>query len=424
MAGLIYAPATARGRAGIAVVRLSGGGSWDAVSALGVRRLPETRRLARRRLVAPDGAVIDDAMVVLFEAVASFTGEEAAELHLHGSVAVINAALEALAALPGARLAEPGEFARRAFENGRMTLAEIEGMADLIDAETEAQKRQAMALMQGRLTRQAEVWRQRLQEARALAEAGIEFADEELPSTLTDDARAAASTMEAELRRAVRSGQAARRLREGFEVVILGRPNAGKSTLINAIAGRRVAITGPNPGTTRDALEASVDLGGMPVTFVDTAGLREAGNAVEAEGVAMAKERAEAADLKLVLLEHAKAAAPATGDVIVVNRRDLGEHGGDFAVSALTGEGVEQLLSAIAARLAGQLGEAGSLSHRRHVEAVSVAALHCEAAKTAAEAEIVAEELRLAARALSQLVDGLDDEALLDDIFGRFCLGK
>jgi tRNA modification GTPase len=295
MTDTIFAEATAPGRAGIAVIR-SGPGAFVAGRVLGARRA------VLRRLRDPgSGDLIDEAVLLAFPGPGSFTGEDVLEIQCHGSRAVVRTVLDRLGAVPGLRLAEPGEFTRRALENGRLDLAQVEGLADLVAAETEAQRRQAVAVMGGALSRLAEGWREGIVEALARVEAAIDFADEDIPETVYAEADARLAPVARELAEQVRGAPAAERLREGFEVALVGAPNAGKSTLLNAIAGRSVAITSEHPGTTRDVIELRVDLRGLPVTFLDLAGIRETAHPVEAEGVARARARAAGADLRLVL---------------------------------------------------------------------------------------------------------------------------
>jgi len=425
----IFAPATARGKAGLAVLRLSGPESHGAVQRL-AGRLPPERRLARVRLRDGEGAILDEGMAVIFGAGASFTGEAAAELHLHGSPAVVAAVLRALAAIPGMRLAEPGEFARRALASGRLDLTEVEGLADLIEAETEAQRRQAVAVAGGALRRAAEGWRAGLVDAAALVEATIDFVDEDVPAEVTAEVAATVAGLRAGLAAALAGAAAAERVRDGFEVAIVGRTNVGKSTLLNALAGREAALTSEVEGTTRDVIEVRMDIGGLAVTLLDTAGLRPATDAVEGMGVALARRRAAAADLRVVLVDDRglpEGFAPAAGDIVL--RAKVDGPGGGEGVSGLTGHGVEALLDAIGERLGQRVAGATTLIRERQRQAVAraesaLARAADEFAAPAPRAELVAEELRGAARALEALVGRVDVEHLLDAIFARFCIGK
>ncbi|MFN0114846.1 MAG: tRNA uridine-5-carboxymethylaminomethyl(34) synthesis GTPase MnmE [Paracoccaceae bacterium] len=426
----IFALASARGKAGVAVVRLSGPGAWRAVRTL-AGTLPEPRRAALRRL-RRDGEVLDDALVIAFAQGASFTGEEAAELHLHGSVATVGAVLSALGRIAGLRVAEPGEFTRRAFENGRLDLAQAEGLADLIDAETEAQRRQALRTLSGALGHKAEGWRRALLRAGALIEATIDFSDEDVPSDVWPEARDLLAGVLSELQAEETGYLAAERVRSGFEVAIVGPPNAGKSTLLNALAGREAAITSAIAGTTRDVVEVRMEIAGQAVTLLDTAGLRETADEIEREGVRRAVSRAGGADLRIFLHTDADAdpgmLAPQADDIVVAAKGDLGAKDGLPGVSGLTGLGLDWLLGEIGKRLSARVADAGLVSRARQRNGVLRAARAIEAAigaiDTGAGAELVAEETRDAVRALDFLVGRIDVEDLLGEIFSRFCIGK
>jgi tRNA modification GTPase len=427
----IFAPATARGKAGLAVVRISGPRAWEAVAALGAP-LPPARTVALCRLRDAAGVALDEALVLLFAEGASFTGEAVAELHLHGSPATVAAVLRALAALPGLRMAEPGEFTRRALENERLDLAQVEGLADLIEAETEAQRRQALRVLSGALGDKAEGWRKRLIRAAALLEATIDFADEDVPVDVAPEVLALLDGLLAELRAEAEGAVVAERIRDGFEVAIVGAPNAGKSTLLNALAGREAAITSEVAGTTRDVIEVRMDLAGLPVTLLDTAGLRETEDQVEVIGVARAIARAEAADLRVFLLGGEGAPlglTPRPGDISVAGKADLGAGAGSLAVSGKTGQGIADLIAAITSELEPRAARAATATRERHAQAILRAIGAMESARTevmsgAERAEIAAEELRTAIRALDALVGRVDVEHLLDEIFASFCIGK
>ncbi len=300
----IFALASGGGRAGVAVIRISGIGALEAARQL-AGTLPEARRAAVRRLRDPrSGETLDSGLVVTFPGPGSFTGEDCVELHVHGSVAVVRSVSAALDRLPGVRQAEPGEFTRRAFENGRLDLAQIEGLGDLVVAETAAQQRQAIAAMQGRVGQLAGEWRAVLLRALALVEASIDFADEDLPADVLAPVIGAVDGVLASMRQEIAGSQVAERLRDGFVVALVGPPNSGKSTLLNRLAGRDAALTSEVAGTTRDVIEVRLDLGGLPVTVLDMAGLRETENVVEGLGIARARVRAEAADVRVFLVSE------------------------------------------------------------------------------------------------------------------------
>jgi tRNA modification GTPase len=422
----ICAPATARGKAAIAVIRLSGPNARAAVTRLSGRETPGDRRLRLRRLHDPvDNRLLDEALVVGFAQGASPTGEEAAEIQVHGGLAVVNAVMAALLATPGVRLAKPGEFSRRALDGGRLDLTALEGLADLIDAETEAQRRLAARLMGGALRDAIAAWRSGLVEARALIEASLDFADEdEIPDAAVEAGKARLRPVLASLAAALASADGAALTREGFEIAVIGPPNAGKSSIINRIAGREIALTSPVAGTTRDVIEVRCDIGGMLVTIVDTAGQRETTDQLEALGVERARRRAETADLRIVVQAPDAIGAPPhrEGDILLWNKCDVGV-GDGLPVSALTGEGFDALLARVEAALQLRTPQDGLLSRSRHVDMVRRTADHVAAA-LAASPEIAAEELRLACDALDLLIGRVDPDHVLDEIFSRFCLGK
>jgi tRNA modification GTPase len=422
----IFAPATARGKAGLAVIRVSGPQAYVAASAL-AGTLPPPRCSALRRLTY-DGQVLDEALVLRFAAGHSFTGEDVVEFHTHGSAAVLSAVLRALAAQPALRMADPGEFTRRALENGCLDLAQVEGLADLIDAETEAQRRQAFRVLSGAVGRRANGWRDRMIRAAALTEATIDFADEDVPVDVRPEVLALVGGLLADLRAEVQGAAATERLRDGFEVAIVGAPNAGKSTLLNTLAGREAALTSHVAGTTRDVIEVRMDLRGLPVTLLDTAGLRETDDVVESMGVNRALLRARDADLRVFLLDGSglpAGLAPLAEDIVLRGKADL--FGGD--VSGLTGQGIDRLLDGIAAELSPRAVSSAVITHERHRQAIILAIGAMESASAALEggrdvSELVAEDLRRAARAMESLVGRVDVETLLSDIFARFCIGK
>ncbi|MCP1167613.1 tRNA uridine-5-carboxymethylaminomethyl(34) synthesis GTPase MnmE [Limimaricola litoreus] len=423
----IYALATARGRAGVAVVRISGPAAHGVAERM-AGPLPRHGR-GLRRLRSAGGEVLDEALVLTFEKGRSFTGAPVVELHLHGSRAVINAVLHELSQQPELRLAQPGEFTRQALENGRLDLSQVEGLADLVDAETEAQRRQAMRVMSGGLGQKADLWKRDLLRAMALLEATIDFADEDVPVDVTPEVLEILARCEDAMRAEMQGVGAAERIRDGFEVAIIGAPNMGKSTLLNHLAGREAAIISDIPGTTRDVIEVRMDLRGLPVTLLDTAGLREAGDEVEAIGIARARQRAETADIRvhLVTADDFVTRADRPDDLVRVGRADR-EPSGYPGVSGLTGFGVPELLDEIAGRLEKRSEGAGVAIRERHREALmsGIAALQdCRAtAESTDMLDLAAEDLRVAVRTLDSLVGRVDVEDVLGEIFSSFCIGK
>lgn len=421
----IYALASARGKAGVAVLRVSGPKACDAVISL-TGSCPKPRTASLRKLVWR-GEVLDEALILVFPEGESFTGEAVAEFHLHGSLAVVEAVTRVLSKIPGLRLAEAGEFTRRALENGRLDLTQVEGLADLIDAETEAQRRQAVRILSGVIGRRAEQWRSRLIRAAALIEATIDFADEDVPMDVGPEVVSLIQSVLSDLRAEVRGSRAAERIRDGFEVAIVGAPNAGKSTLLNALAGREAAITSEIAGTTRDVIEVRMNVEGLAVTLLDTAGLRETDDIVEQKGVDLALRRARDADLRIFLLsnEAITELVPATGDIVVRGKADLGGEG----VSGLSGKGIDALIGNIADRLRSMTAGAGIVTRERHRIAIERAIRAMESALNEVEkgpdrTEIAADELRVSIRALESLLGHIDVESLLDEIFSSFCIGK
>ncbi|OWU85983.1 tRNA modification GTPase TrmE [Oceanicola sp. 22II-s10i] len=423
----IFALASAAGAAGVAVIRISGPAAFSAAELL-AGDLPEMRRAGVRLLRDRDGGMLDEGIVLRFPAGASFTGEDIVEFQVHGSVAVVSAVLSELSDIPGLRTAEAGEFTRRALENGRLDLAQVEGLADLIDAETEAQRRQAVRVLSGHLGDRAEGWRVRLIRAAALIEATIDFADEDVPEDVFPEVGSLLDEVRAELAQEMAGVGAAERVRTGFEVAILGAPNVGKSTLLNALAGRDAAITSDVAGTTRDVIEVRMDLGGLPVTVLDTAGLRETEDKVEGIGIARARDRAASADLRVVLSENGEVPDGVVlleGDIVVASKVDLN---GGAGVSGLTGEGVSELVERVRSELARRTAAIGTATRERHRQAMARATTHLEAAAGLMgvdhASDLLAEEVRAAVRALDSLVGRVDVEMLLDEIFSSFCIGK
>jgi tRNA modification GTPase len=453
----IYAlgtPTPSRAHPGaLSVIRISGPRAADALVFLTEPRaferghsardpaLPEPRRMAVRTLIDPlSGEAIDRGLVVWFEAPNSETGETMAELHLHGGRAVVGSALDAIGRLGFCRLAEPGEFTRRAFEHGKLDLTEAEGIADLVAAETDQQRRQAMQQMAGALHRLYEDWRTEGLRALAHLEAAIDFPDEDLPAGIADEVRSGISQLQAGIA-AHLDDRRGERLREGLSIAIIGPPNAGKSSLLNLLARRDMAIVSETAGTTRDVIEAHLDLGGWPVVLADTAGLRVSGDAIEQEGVRRAQARAADADLRLLVLdatgdwraakEKLTAATErwdAGRDIVVVNKSDLAavDAAGVVPLSAVSGAGLPELLARIE-RAAGELMQergAPPLTRARHREAL----IECQAALgralVAPEVALAAEDLRLAMRAIGRITGTVRIDELLDIIFRDFCIGK
>jgi len=425
-------------------MRLSGPAADRALEALLRGPLPEPRRAALRALWDGTGDLLDRALVLRLPGPGSFTGENVVELHLHGSPAVVTAVAEALATLPGLRPAEPGEFSRRAFANDRLDLTAAEGLADLIDAETAEQRRQALRQMGGALADLYDGWRRELIRACALAEAAIDFPDEDLPTGLGDDLAAAIDGLDNAIAAHMADGRRGERLRSGLQVAIVGAPNAGKSSLLNRLAGREAAIVSEIAGTTRDIVEVHLDLAGWPVLLADTAGLRDAGDVVEAEGVRRARLRAEDADLRIALFDAAVLAArgPDTATAALVDTRTLVlaskadlPHGKlpvqvngcpVSAISAASETGLEVLVGQIAAAAESQMnaGAEPALTRPRHRAALMACRQALARARQAELVELAAEDLRLAARDIGRITGRVDVEDVLDQVFSSFCIGK
>lgn len=425
----VYALSTAHGKAGVAVIRVSGPDALNAAQTL-CGSLPAFRTASLRVLRDELGHRLDEALVLAFSKDASFTGEDVVEFQVHGSTAVVSAVLQALAGMDGLRPAEPGEFTRRALQNGQLDLSQVEGLADLIEAETEAQRRQAMRVLSGDLGKRAEEWRQKLIRAAALLEATIDFADEEVPVDVSPEVLELVSDVSGALDIEIKGVQNAERIRTGFEVAIVGAPNVGKSTLLNELAGRDAAITSEHAGTTRDVIEVRMDLGGLPVTLLDTAGLRQTDDAVETIGIDRARQRAAQADLRVFLVEN-----NATPDFTVVPEDIVLKAKADTlddtsnAVSGLTGEGVSVLVERITSILKTRVAGVGVATRLRHKQAMERGLTALQAAMALLPqgedaADVAAEELRTAIRALDSLVGRVDIENVLDEIFASFCLGK
>ena len=428
-ADTIFAVASGTGRAAVAVLRVSGPATQGVLRGL-CGRLPPPRRATLRALRDGTGEVLDRGLVIWFPGPGSYTGEDAAELHVHGGSAVVDGMAGRLAEL-GARPAEAGEFTRRAFLHGRMDLVQAEAVADLVAAETSAQRRQALQQLGGALGEVYRGWAARLLRLLAQQEALIDFPDEGMPAETEVEMVRALQALRADIAGHLDDDRRGERLREGLVFAVTGPPNVGKSTLINALAGRDVAIVSPVAGTTRDVLEARVVLGGVPVTLLDTAGLRESADAIEAEGVRRAQARSAAADLR-ILVGDAAAAPPLPADsvptLVVANKADLGPHMADAAVrvSALTGAGMDGLRAALT-RVAGELTASSgppALTQARHRAALTAATAALARAETAELAELRGEDLRTALVCLGRITGQTGVEDILESVFAQFCIGK
>jgi tRNA modification GTPase len=443
MTETIFALASGPGRSGVAVIRLSGTRTGEILDAVAGLPRPKPRLAALRAFRSDSGAVIDQGLALWFEGPASFTGEDCAEFHVHGGSAVIEALASRLTQL-GARPAEAGEFTRRAFQNGKMDLTEAEGLADLIDAETEGQREQALSQMTGALRSLYEDWREQLISVLAAIEGEVDFPDEEdVPDTLSDTAGPPLEALSQALAQHLDDGRRGERVREGFSIALIGEPNAGKSTLLNALARRDAAIVTDIPGTTRDVVEVRLVLGGFPVIIADTAGLRDAADQVEAEGVKRALKRAESADLRLGVVDVSRETFPdklletlRPNDALILNKMDQGQtlHLSDelgmtrFKLCAKSGEGLPALEGWLERLVVERLSrrEAPALSRARHRQAVERALDHLNAARgqLSRAPELAASDVHLAIRALESLTGRIDVEDVLDRVFSQFCIGK
>lgn len=456
----IFALSSAPGRAGVAVIRVSGSKSIHVFNALINKEnfsYPQNRTL--QTLYDPASHdPLDQALILLFHAPNSFTGEDVVEFHCHGSPAVVEGVLSALGRIDGLRPAQPGEFTRRAFENGRLDLTAAEAVADLIDAETQAQRQQALDQMGGSLARLYDGWREELVRALAYVEAIIDFPDEEIPDSETAKAHPAIQKLCAEIAAHLNDNRRGERLREGIQVAVIGAPNAGKSSLVNALSRREVAIVSPMAGTTRDIIETHLNIGGYPVILADTAGLRpdqitedNAHGSIESEGIRRALKKAEDADIRLLVFDGASAqidphsaALIDEKSIVIINKTDChpegaqrlkdlmrsfseAQHDKAVLLSVTTGQGMDQLLTALTQKietLMTQSRETPSLTRARHRHALEDCLSHLQSALSAKQPELMAEDLRLGARALGRLTGRVDVEDLLDVIFRDFCIGK
>lgn len=444
MSETIFALSTPAGRGGVAVIRVSGPEAIRGLQKI-IRhqKMPDPRRTVTRRLYHPDnGEMLDFAMVVMFQGPASFTGEDCVEYHLHGGPAIVQGVLSALSGLTHHRMALPGEFTRRAFENGKMDLTAAEAVADLIHAETEGQRLQALKQMDGALFRLYERWKDRLSRLLALMEADLDFNDQDLPDDLLLKVRPDVTDVMNEIAEHLHDGRRGELLRDGFRLVILGAPNAGKSSLLNRLVQREAAIVSEIAGTTRDVIDVHLNIGGYPVILADTAGLRGSDDRIEAEGIKRALGRAEDADLKVLLFDgtaEPDAQTVSLADdksIVVLNKCDVmassvlhpalpqGER--VVCVSAKTGEGIPDLIDILVEKLKGMSGspDTPALTRARHREALEQAYQSLERSMGAPLPELAAEDIRLSIRALGSITGRVDVEDLLDMIFRDFCIGK
>jgi len=444
----IYALSTPPGRGAIAIIRLSGRHTATTLEKLTGKPVPQPRQAALRVLSDPEtGDPVDSGLVLFFQAPHSYTSEDMAELHIHGGIAIADRLLEVLSRLEGLRPAEPGEFTRLAVLNGRMDLTQAEAVADMIDSETMAQQKQAFRQMQGALGKLYEGWRQKLASSLAHLEADIEFADEDLPGGIGQAVLAEVAILNDEITTHIRDDRG-RALRHGVEIAIIGAPNVGKSSLLNYLVGREAAIVSARAGTTRDIVEVSLTLGGVPAVLADTAGIREAGDEIEREGVRRALKRASEADIRLHVTAFGDIprsdeanfdeAGFQAGDIYVANKRDLGatprpeniREDDFFDVSAETGAGMSAFVEALNARVQENFGlaERPALTRTRHRIALQAAGVALgrglERASSGMELELVAEDLRLAMREIGRITGAVDVESLLDIVFRDFCIGK
>jgi tRNA modification GTPase len=436
MSDTIFALSTAMGRAGVAIIRVSGPDAPKSLTQFGVKSPLPARVATRAKLLHPDTQeLIDDALVLSFPAPHSFTGEDCVEFHVHGSLAVIQTVLDQLSHIPHFRPALAGEFTRRALMNGKMDLAQVEGLADLIDAETEQQRRQALHFMEGKTSAFYENLRTRIIQNLAHLEAYIDFPDEDLPPDVYDSMRKSVADLASQIQDRIQNDTHGERIRDGFYIAIVGAPNVGKSSLLNALAGRDIAIVSHHAGTTRDVLEAHLNIGGYSVIIADTAGIREQADEVEREGIRRSFDRAGKADLTLVMLD---ATQPIPADVapliqpqtlVVLNKCDLGDSLGlltAIRISVKSGQGMDVLISRLQELLGSLIPshEPSVISRVRHRQALTHALNHLQQFEKEKEIELQCEELRRAAQEIGKVTGKIDIESVLDEIFRSFCIGK
>ena len=432
MNDIIFALASAKGRAGVSVIRVSGRNSIYSIEKLLKNTLPVDNKCLRKIYDADDN-IIDEVLILTFKEKASFTGDETVEIHCHGSTAVVTYILQTLSNIKNFRIADPGEFTRRALENGNLDLTQVEGLADLIESETEAQRRLAIRSMDGALSSKVQEWRKDLIRAVSLIEATIDFADEDIPTDVTPEVLGLINKTQSDIKSEIKGSFAAERIREGFEIAIVGPPNIGKSTLLNALAGRDAAITSDMAGTTRDVIEVKMDISGFAVTLLDTAGIRETTDKIEQIGVDRAKLRAKNADLRLFITHSGEPndlkLNPEENDIVVIGKSDLLNKSDILAISGKSGEGLDSLLKEISDKLSRLSIGAQTATRERHRISMIKAQRFLDAGKLLIEdnlelSELASSELHQGIQTLSSLIGSVGVEDLLDEIFSSFCLGK
>ena len=432
MNDIIFALASAKGRAGVSVIRVSGKNSIFSIEKLLKNTLPVDNKCLRKIYDADDN-IIDEVLILTFKEKASFTGDETVEIHCHGSTAVVTNILQTLSNIKNFRIADPGEFTRRALENGNLDLTQVEGLADLIESETEAQRRLAIRSMDGALSSKVQEWRKDLIRAVSLIEATIDFADEDIPTDVTPEVLGLINKTQSDIKSEIKGSFAAERIREGFEIAIVGPPNIGKSTLLNALAGRDAAITSDMAGTTRDVIEVKMDISGFAVTLLDTAGIRETTDKIEKIGVDRAKLRAKNADLRLFITHSGEPndlkLNPEENDIVVIGKSDLLNKPDILAISGKSGEGLDSLLEEISDRLSRLSIGAQTATRERHRISMIKAQRFLDSGKLLIEdnlelSELASSEFHQGIQTLSSLIGSVGVEDLLDEIFSSFCLGK